>query len=323
MPHVIRVERTGGPEVLQWVEVATPVPAAGEVLIRQTAVGLNFVDIYQRSGLYPLPLPFTPGNEGVGVVEAIGPGVSGFKAGDRVVYTGAAGAYAQVRVVPAAKLIHLPAGIDDRVAAASFLKGTTVQFLLQRTFKVGPGHTILFHAAAGGVGLIATQWAKALGATVIGTVGSEEKKAVALKHGCDHVINYRSENFVDRVKEITGGAGVDVVYDAVGKDTFPGSLDCLRPLGTWVSFGNASGVVPPFSIMLLQQKGSLFATRAGSAYYLAKREDLENAAKALFAVIADGSVKAEVSQTFALKDAGAAQAALESRKTIGATVLLP
>jgi NADPH2:quinone reductase len=323
MPHVIRVERTGGPEVLQWVEVATPVPAAGEVLIRQTAVGLNFVDIYQRSGLYPLPLPFTPGNEGVGVVEAIGPGVSGFKAGDRVVYTGAAGAYAQVRVVPAAKLIHLPAGIDDRVAAASFLKGTTVQFLLQRTFKVGPGHTILFHAAAGGVGLIATQWAKALGATVIGTVGSEEKKAVALKHGCDHVINYRSENFVDRVKEITGGAGVDVVYDAVGKDTFPGSLDCLRPLGTWVSFGNASGVVPPFSIMLLQQKGSLFATRAGSAYYLAKREDLENAAKALFAVIADGTVKAEVSQTFALKDAGAARAALESRKTIGATVLLP
>jgi NADPH2:quinone reductase len=323
MPHVIRVERTGGPEVLQWVEVATPVPAAGEVLIRQTAVGLNFVDIYQRSGLYPLPLPFTPGNEGVGVVEAIGPGVSGFKAGDRVVYTGAAGAYAQVRVVPAAKLIHLPAGIDDRVAAASFLKGTTVQFLLQRTFKVGPGHTILFHAAAGGVGLIATQWAKALGATVIGTVGSEEKKAVALKHGCDHVINYRSENFVDRVKEITGGAGVDVVYDAVGKDTFPGSLDCLRPLGTWVSFGNASGVVPPFSIMLLQQKGSLFATRAGSAYYLAKREDLENAAKALFAVITNGTVKAEVSQTFALKDAGAAQAALESRKTIGATVLLP
>jgi NADPH2:quinone reductase len=323
MPHVIRVERTGGPEVLQWVEVATPVPAAGEVLIRQTAVGLNFVDIYQRSGLYPLPLPFTPGNEGVGVVEAIGPGVSGFKAGDRVVYTGAAGAYAQVRVVPAAKLIHLPAGIDDRVAAASFLKGTTVQFLLQRTFKVGPGHTILFHAAAGGVGLIATQWAKALGATVIGTVGSEEKKAVALKHGCDHVINYRSENFVDRVKEITGGTGVDVVYDAVGKDTFPGSLDCLRPLGTWVSFGNASGVVPPFSIMLLQQKGSLFATRAGSAYYLAKREDLENAAKALFAVITNGTVKAEVSQTFALKDAGAAQAALESRKTIGATVLLP
>jgi NADPH2:quinone reductase len=323
MPHVIRVERTGGPEVLQWVEVATPAPAAGEVLIRQTAVGLNFVDIYQRSGLYPLPLPFTPGNEGVGVVEGIGPGVSGFKAGDRVVYTGAAGAYAQVRVVPAAKLIHLPAGIDDRVAAASFLKGTTVQFLLQRTFKVGPGHTILFHAAAGGVGLIATQWAKALGATVIGTVGSEEKKAVALKHGCDHVINYRSENFVDRVKEITGGAGVDVVYDAVGKDTFPGSLDCLRPLGTWVSFGNASGVVPPFSIMLLQQKGSLFATRAGSAYYLAKREDLENAAKALFAVITNGTVKAEVSQTFALKDAGAAQAALESRKTIGATVLLP
>jgi NADPH2:quinone reductase len=323
MPHVIRVERTGGPEVLQWVEVATPVPAAGEVLIRQTAVGLNFVDIYQRSGLYPLPLPFTPGNEGVGVVEAIGPGVSGFKAGDRVVYTGAAGAYAQVRVVPAAKLIHLPAGIDDRVAAASFLKGTTVQFLLQRTFKVGPGHTILFHAAAGGVGLIATQWAKALGATVIGTVGSEEKKAVALKHGCDHVINYRSENFVDRVKEITGGKLCDVVYDGIGATTFPASLDCIRPLGYFVSFGSASGPIKAFDINLLQFKGSLFASRPTLNHYAAKREDLVSIAGDLFDKVGSGAVKIPVNQKFALKDARKAHEHLEGRETTGSTILIP
>jgi NADPH2:quinone reductase len=263
------------------------------------------------------------GSEGAGVVETVGAGVTAVKPGDRVVYQGVSGSYAEARLVPAERLIRLPDSIDDRTAAASFLKGTTAHFLLKRTFKVAKGQTILFHAAAGGVGLIACQWAKALGATVIGTVGSPEKMEMARTHGCDHVINYRTENFVERVKEITGGAGVEVVYDSVGNDTFPASLDCLKPLGMWVSFGNSSGVVPPFPIRLLQQKGSLFATRPTAGHYLASRSDLEAAAASLFAVLADGSVKIEIGQTFALKDAARAHQALEERRTVGATVLLP
>jgi NADPH2:quinone reductase len=323
VPKVIRIERHGGPEVLQWVEVPIGAPGPGEARVRQTAVGLNFVDIYQRSGLYPGTLPLILGGEGAGVVESVGPGVTDVRSGDRVVYTGANGAYAEERLVPVDRLVKLPDGIDERTAAASFLKGTTVQYLLHRTFKVAPGNTILLHAAAGGVGLIAGQWAKALGATVIGTVGSDEKREIAMKNGCDHVINYRSEDWVARVRELTAGAGVDVVYDSVGKDTFPGSLDCLKPLGMFVSFGNSSGLVPPLEMRTLQQKGSLFATRPTSVHYLARRADLVAAANALFAVLTDGTVKVEIGQTFALKDAAEAHRALESRRTVGATILLP
>jgi len=323
MPHVIRIERAGGPEVMEWVEVPTPVPGRGEALIRQTAVGLNFVDTYQRSGLYKIVMPAVLGSEAAGVVEAVGPGVVGIRAGDRVVYQGINGAYAEVRVVPAERLICIPDGIDDRTAAAAFLKGVTAHYLLTRTFKVGKQHTILFHAAAGGVGQIACQWAKALGATVIGTVGSEAKVALARANGCAYVINYAKEDFVERVKQITGGAGVDVVYDSVGNDTFPASLDCLKPLGLWVSFGNSSGPVPAFPPLLLQQKGSLFATRPTTAHYFATRGELEAAAAALFAVITDGSVKIAIGQTFALKDAAEAHRALHDRRTTGATVLIP
>jgi len=323
VPKVIRIERHGGPEVLQWVDVPIGAPGPGEARVRQTAVGLNFVDIYQRSGLYPGTLPLILGGEGAGIVESVGPGVTDVRSGDRVVYMGANGAYAEERLVPVDRLVKLPDGIDDRTAAASFLKGTTVQYLLHRTFKVAPGHTILLHAAAGGVGLIAGQWAKALGATVIGAVGSDEKREIAMKNGCDHVINYRSEDWVARVRELTAGAGVDVVYDSVGKDTFPGSLDCLKPLGMFVSFGNSSGLVPPLEMRTLQQKGSLFATRPTSVHYLARRVDLVAAANALFAVLTDGTVKVEIGQTFALKDAAEAHRALESRRTVGATILLP
>jgi NADPH2:quinone reductase len=323
VPKVIRIERHGGPEVLQWVDVPIGAPGPGEARVRQTAVGLNFVDIYQRSGLYPGTLPLILGGEGAGIVDSVGPGVTDVRSGDRVVYTGANGAYAEERLVPVDRLVKLPDGIDDRTAAASFLKGTTVQYLLHRTFKVAPGQTILLHAAAGGVGLIAGQWAKALGATVIGAVGSDEKRSIAMKNGCDHVINYRSEDWVARVRELTAGAGVDVVYDSVGKDTFPGSLDCLKPLGMFVSFGNSSGLVPPLEMRTLQQKGSLFATRPTSVHYLARRADLVAAANALFAVLTDGTVKVEIGQTFALKDAAEAHRALESRRTVGATILLP
>jgi NADPH2:quinone reductase len=291
--------------------------------VRQTAIGLNFVDIYVRSGVYPAKLPLILGGEGAGVIEALGPEVTGFGVGDRVVYSGVNGAYAEIRTLPVSRLVRLPDAIDDRVAAASFLKGTTVQFLLERTFKIGPAHTLLLHAAAGGVGTIASQWAKVRGATVIGTVGSDEKKSVALAHGCDHVINYRTEDWVARVREFTGGEGVDVVYDSVGKDTFPGSLDCLKPLGMFVSFGNSSGLVPPFPVSLLQQKGSLFATRPTAVHYLARRVDLEGAANALFAMIAGGHVRIEAPRAFPLKDAAEAHRALESRNTVGATILLP
>jgi NADPH2:quinone reductase len=263
------------------------------------------------------------GNEGVGVVEAVGSGVTVVKPGDRVAYQGVVGAYADVRTVPAEKLVVVPKGVDDRTAAAAYLKGLTAYYLLHRTFKVSKGHTILWHAAAGGVGQIGCQWAKALGATVIGTVGSDDKRERASTNGCDHVINYRSEDYVARVKEITGGVGVDVAYDSVGADTFPATLDCIRPIGTWVTFGNASGPVPAFPPLLLMQKGSLFATRPTTGHYLAKRSDLEAAAAALFAVIADGTVKVAIGQTFALSDAVAAHQALEARKTTGATVLIP
>jgi len=323
MPNVILIERNGGPEVMDWVEVPEQAPGPGEVLLRQTAIGLNYADVYQRIGLYKGALPAVLGSEGVGVVHALGSGVTSLKVGDRVVYQGVNGAYADVRLASAERLVKLPDTIDDRTAAASFLKGVTVYYLLFRTFKVGKDTTLLFHAAAGGVGLIACQWAASLGATVIGTVGSDAKAELAKANGCTHVINYSRENFVERVKEITGGVGVDVCYDSIGKDTFPASLDCIRPMGTWVTFGNSSGPVPPFPPLLLMQKGSLFATRPTTGHYLAKRADLEEAAKALFAVLADGTVKVTIGQTFPLKDAAAAHRALEARETSGATVLLP
>ncbi len=323
MPNVIRIERNGGPEVMEWVEVPEQAPGPGQVLLRQTAIGLNFADVYARIGLYKAPLPAVIGMEGAGVVEALGPGVTTLKVGDRVVYQGLTGAYADVRLAPAERLVRIPDGIDDRTAAAVFLKGVTTYYLLFRTFKVGEGTTILFHAAAGGVGLIACQWAASLGATVIGTVGSDAKAEVAKANGCSFVINYARENFVERVKEITSGAGVDVCYDSIGKDTFPASLDCIRPLGTWVTFGNSSGPVPAFPPLLLMQKGSLFATRPTTVNYLAKRADLEQAAEALFAVIKNGTVKVSVGQTFPLKDAAEAHRALEGRHTTGATILLP
>lgn len=323
MPHAMRVDEFGGPEAMRWVEVEAPAPGPGEVLIRQTAVGVNYLDVYYRIGLYPLDLPLTPGSEGAGVVEAIGEGVTDFSAGDRVAYQGVVGAYAEVRVVPVARLLRLPDAIDDRTAAAALLKGMTAYCLLFRVFKVGKGHTILFHAAAGGVGTIACQWAAALGATVIGTVGSDEKVAIARANGCHHVINYRRENFASRLRTITGGDGVQVVYDAVGKDTYPGSLDCLAPMGMWVSFGQSSGLPPPVAMGELQKRGSLFATRPTIVHYLAKRTDLETAADALFTALADGTVKVVTGQEYPLKSAAEAHSALESRATTGATVLIP
>jgi NADPH2:quinone reductase len=319
--RVLRFHETGGPEVLKLEEIDLAPPGRGQALLRHTAVGLNFIDVYHRTGLYKLPLPAIPGSEGAGVVEEIGPEVTTVKPGDRVVYSGAIGSYAERRLVPSEKLIVLPDSIDDRQAAAMFLKGTTAHYLLYRTFPVKRGDTVLFHAAAGGVGLIACQWANALGAVVIGTVGSEEKAALAKANGCHHVINYRTENFVDRVKEITGGAGCDVVYDSVAKDTFPGSLDCLRPLGMWALFGQSSGPIPPIDISILQHKGSLFATRATAIHYFLKRADLETAAAELFRMVGSGQIKIHLNQTFPLFEAGRAHQALEGRSTTGATVL--
>lgn len=325
MPHAIRVAEHGGPEVMQWVEVPMPEPGPGQVRVRHTAVGVNFIDVYNRLGVYKPPsMPYTPGAEGAGVVDALGEGASGLAVGDRVVYqSGSSGSYAEYCLIAADKLIKLPDGIDDKSAAANFLKGITVEYLLLRTFKLAKGHTALFHAAAGGVGSIAGQWMKAIGATSIGTVGSEEKAKLARAHGYDHVINYKTENFVERVMEITGGEKCDVVYDSVGKDTFPASLDCLKPMGMWVSFGQSSGLVPPFPVSLLQQKGSLFATRPTTAHYFAKRPDLEDGAANLFRVMLSGAVKADIGQEFALKDAGDAHRALEARRTIGTTLLIP
>lgn len=323
MSKAIRIYQPGGPDQLRWEEVDVPAPGPGEALLRQTAVGLNFIDVYHRSGLYPLPLPSGLGIEGAGVVEAVGSGVTEVKPGDRVAYASPPiGAYAERRVIPAARLVALPDDISDQQAAAMMLQGMTVQYLLRRTYRVEAGDTILFHAAAGGVGLIACQWAKHLGATVIGTAGGPEKCALAKAHGATHVIDYKSEDFVARVKEITGGRGLPVVYDSVGKDTFFKSLDCLRMRGMLVSFGQSSGAVPPFDPNLLQTKGSLYLTRPTLMHYTAERADLVASANELFEVVRKGAVKIEVRQTFALKDAAEAHRSLEARKTTGSTVLL-
>ncbi len=324
MTHAIRFHQAGGPEVLRWEEVDVPAPQPNETTVRHHAVGLNFVDIYYRTGLYPAQLPSGLGVEGAGTVTAVGSAVTDLKPGDRVAYAGGPlGAYAEVRNVPADRLVRLPENISFETGAAMMLQGLTTQYLLRRTYRVQAGDTILIHAAAGGVGLIACQWAKALGATVIGTVGSDEKAELAKAHGCDHPIVYTRENFTARVREITHGAGVPVVYDSIGKDTFTGSLDCLRPLGMMVSFGNASGPVPPFDLGELGKRGSLFITRPSLFAYSAKREDLVKMAAELFDVVGSGKVKIEVRQTYALEDAAKAQADLAARKTTGSTVLLP
>ncbi len=323
MIKAVRFHKTGGPEVLQYEDVQVGEPGQGQARIRHTAIGVNFVDTYQRSGLYPMPLPATAGNEGAGVVEAVGSGVTSVKAGDRVAYTGQIGSYCGQRLLPADRLVKIPEGISDEQAASMMLKGMTVHYLIHRTYAVKAGDTVLWHAAAGGVGLIACQWLKALGATVIGTVGSEEKAKLAKAHGADHVINYSTENFVERVKAITGGKGVPVVYDSVGKTTWEGSLDCLRPLGMWVSFGNASGPVPPLNTGILAPKGSLFLTRPTLATYTASRADLEMTSKALFDVVRSGKVKIEITARYKLADAAQAHRDLEGRKTTGSVILLP
>jgi len=324
MPNAIRIHQTGGPEVLQWESVTVGEPGPGEARVRHTAVGLNYIDTYHRSGLYKLPLPSGIGLEAAGVVEAVGPGVTDIAKGDRVAYCGGPpGSYAEVRAMPADKLVKLPDGVSDRSAATLMLKGLTVQYLFRQTFPLKGGETILFHAAAGGVGSIACQWARALGVTMIGTVGSDEKAALAKANGCAHTIVYTRENFVERVKELTGGKGVPVVYDSIGKDTFPASLDCLKPRGMFVSFGNASGPVAAFDIGLLAQKGALFATRPTLFAYVVTRADLLRMADEMFALVKAGKIVSEAKQTYALKDARDAHRDLEARKTTGATLLLP
>ena len=323
MAKVVRFHKTGGPEVLQLEDMAVGEPGQGQVRVRHTAIGINFIDTYQRSGLYPIQLPSAAGNEGAGVVEAVGPGVTQLKAGDRIAYTGQVGSYSEQKLLPADRLVKVPQGISDEQAASMMLKGMTVQYLIHRTYKVKPGDTVLWHAAAGGVGLIACQWLKAIGATVIGTVGSDDKATLAKAHGADHVINYSKENFVERVKEITGGKKLPVVYDSVGKTTWDGSLDCLRPLGMMVSFGNASGAVPPFNPTILAGKGSLFLTRPTLVTYTASREDLEMTSKSLFDVVLSGKVKIEISARYKLADAQQAHRDLEGRKTTGSIILVP
>ena len=324
MVKAIRITQTGGPDVLEFVDVDLADPGPGEVQVQHTAIGLNYIDTYFRSGLYPAPIPCGLGLEAAGVVTKTGDGVTALKEGDRVAYgSGPLGAYSQAQNAPANRLVRVPDGVSDKDAAAMMLKGMTVQYLLRRTYEVKPGDTILFHAAAGGVGLIACQWAKHLGATVIGTVGSEEKAALAKQAGADHTILYREEDVPARVREITGGKMVPVVYDGVGKDTFEMSLDCLAPLGLLTSFGNASGAVPPVDIGILNQKGSLFVTRPSLAAYTASDEDLAMTAADLFDVMAKGAVKADVRQEYALADAAQAHRDLEARKTTGATVLIP
>ena len=324
MTKAIRIHEAGGPEIMRWEDVTVPAPEKGQVRLRHNAVGLNYIDVYHRTGLYPMKYPAVLGMEAAGVVTAVGPGVRDLKVGDRVAYSGGPmGSYAEERIMPADRLVKLPAGIDDRTGAAIMLKGMTAQYLLRRTYKVKKGETILVHAAAGGVGLILCQWAKHLGATVIGTVGSDDKARLARAHGCDHPIVYTRENFTARVRELTGGAGVPVVYDAVGKDTWEGSLDCLRPLGLMVSYGNASGPVPPFNILTLSTKGSLYLTRPTMVTYQAKRSDLVKSATELFQVVESGAVKIEINQTYQLRDAAQAHRDLEGRRTTGSTVLLP
>jgi NADPH:quinone reductase len=321
MPHAIRFHKAGGPEVLQWEEVSVGKPGPGEARVRHTAIGLNYVDTYIRSGLYPAQLPSGLGAEAAGVVEEVGPGVSDVKAGDRVAYGNSpVGAYSEARVMPADRLIVLPKGITDQQGAAMMLKGLTAQYLIRQIFKVKKGDTILFHAAAGGVGLIACQWAKSLGATVIGTVGSDEKAKLAKDHGCDYPIVYTREDFVERVKELTKGEKVPVVYDSVGKDTFMKSLDCLRPTGLMVNFGQASGSVGPIDLGIFGAKGSLFYTRPTLNTYAAKRADMLVMAKDLFDAVTSGAVKIQIPQSYALKDAAQAHRDLQSRKTTGSTV---
>ncbi len=323
MPHVIRIHQNGGPEQMRWEEVTVAEPGPGEVRVRNTAVGLNFIDTYHRSGLYQMPLPMVLGSEGAGVVEAVGPKVKEFKVGDRVAYAQPIGAYAEVLIRPVGRLVKIPAGIKDETAAAMMLKGMTAWYLCRRTYRVKKGDTIVVHAAAGGVGQILCQWAKHLGATVIGTVGSDEKVALAKKVGCKHVVVMSREKLSERVKAITKGKGVPVVYDGVGKDTFMESLDCLQPRGIMASFGNASGAVPPVNIGILAQKGSLFLTRPTLVNYTSSREDLLAAARELFAVVKKGAVKIAINQRYPLRDAAQAHRDLESRKTTGSTVLLP
>jgi NADPH2:quinone reductase len=325
MAGMVRVHEVGGPEVLRFEGVDVGEPARGQVRLRQTAIGLNFIDVYHRTGLYPpTSLPFTPGLEAAGVVEALGEGVREVQVGDRVAYAAPPiGAYAEARLMQADRLVKLPDGIDDRQAAAMMLKGMTAQYLLRRTFPVQTGQTILFHAAAGGVGLIACQWAKHLGARVLGTVGSEAKAELARAHGCDVPIRYDREDVVARVRELTDGKGVPVVYDSVGKDTFEKSLDCLAPRGMLVAFGQSSGNIPPLNLGVLSQKGSLYVTRPTLMTYNAARDDLLASANELFDVVRKGAVRIEIHQTFALRDAAEAHRALEGRKTTGSSLLLP
>ena len=322
--HLIRFDQTGGPDVLQWVEAPLDAPAAGEVQVRHRAVGVNFIDTYHRSGLYPVPLPSGLGQEAAGVVEAVGEGVSEFLPGDRVAYAGGpVGAYSDVRNIAAAELVKLPEALSFEQGAAVMMQGLTAQYLLRRTYRVQPGDTLLIHAAAGGVGLIVCQWAKALGATVIGTVSSDAKDELARRHGCDHPIVTSREKVSQRVRELTAGEGVAVVYDSVGKDTFFDSLACLRPLGMMVSFGNASGPVPAFEPSLLMKMGSLFLTRPTLFHYTQRRADLLAMAGELFDVVASGQVRISVNQRYPLRDAALAHAALEARRTTGSTVLIP
>ncbi len=324
MAKAIRISRSGGPEVMEYVEIDVADPFPGEVRIRQAACGLNFIDVYHRNGTYKQPLPGGVGMEASGTVVAVGAGVTHLQAGDRVAYAGGPiGAYASERTMPAAMVVKLPDGIELETAAGMMLQGLTVQYLFRRTFLLRGGETILFHAAAGGVGLIACQWARALGVTMIGTVSSDEKAELARSNGCAHVINTHRENFVERVREITGGRGVPVVYDGVGKDTFTGSLDCLARLGTMVSFGNASGVVPPFSLSELSSRGSLFITRPTMFDYTAQREDLDAMAAELFYMVGSGQVKIDIRQRYPLSEVGRAHQDLEARRTTGSTILLP
>lgn len=323
MTKAVRFHKTGGPEVLQLDDVQVGEPGQGQVRVRHTAIGVNFIDTYQRSGLYPMQPPQIAGNEGAGVVEAVGAGVSGLNKGDRVAYTGQVGSYCTERLLPADRVVKVPDGISDEQAACIMLKGMTVQYLIHTTYAVKKGDTVLWHAAAGGVGLMACQWLKALGVTVIGTVGSPEKAKIAKAHGCEHVIDYTKENFVERVKEITGGKKLPVVYDSVGKTTWEGSLDCLRPLGLFVIFGNASGPVPPFNTQILAQKGSLYMTRPTLVTYIASRADLEARSASVFDAVKSGKVKIEISARYKLADAAQCHRDLEGRKTTGAVILQP
>ncbi len=324
MVNAIRIHEYGGVDKMKWEAVDVGAPGQGEIRVKHKAIGFNYIDTYFRSGLYKFPsLPHVLGTEGSGDVVAVGPGVTDLKVGDRIAYANPPGAYIEERVMPAARAVKLPDSITYETAAAMMLQGMTVRYLLRDTYKVGPGTVMLLHAAAGGVGLIACQWAKHLGATIIGTVGSDEKGKLAKEHGCTHIINYTKEDFVKRVKEITDGKLCDVVYDSVGKDTFPGSLDCLKPRHLWVSFGNSSGPVPPMDIGILNSKGSLFCTRPTLFHYTASREDLLTSANDLFDVVARGAVKIEVNQRYALKDAAQCHNDVQARKTTGSTILIP